>query len=104
VEGGTTGSVNIKTRRPLEFAKKITGEASIGAVRSDNADANDPQLSGLFNYLNDESTFGVMVQVFKQKRHLSRQAQEIPGGFFQIGAADPVAATKPDLVGVWAPG
>ncbi|QNN45328.1 TonB-dependent receptor [Thermomonas brevis] len=104
MEGGTVGSVNIKTRRPLEFADKITGEASIGAVRSDNADATDPQLSGLFNYRNDEGTFGVMVQAFKQKRHLSRQAQEIPGGFFQIGASDPVAATNPDLVGVWAPG
>src|SRR5690606_8048113 len=45
-----------------------------------------------------------MVQAFSQKRELSRQAQEIPGGFFQIGASDPVAATNPDLVGVWAPG
>lgn len=104
VEGGTTGSINIKTRRPLEFAKEISAEASVGAVRSDNADANDPQLSGLFNYRNADSTFGVMVQAFKQKRHLSRQAQEVPGGFFQIGAGDPVAATNPDLVGVWAPG
>src|SRR5690606_17070721 len=26
------------------------------------------------------------------------------GGFFQIGASDPVAATNPDLVGVWVPG
>lgn len=104
MEGGTTGTVNIKTRKPLDFAKPLTVEASIGAVRSDNADANDPQLSGLFNYRNDEGTFGVMVQAFKQKRHLSRQAQEVPGGFFQIGANDPVAATNPDLVGVWAPG
>ena len=103
-DGGTTGTVNIITRKPLEFAKQITAEASVGLVRSDQAKANDPQLSGLFNYKNDDNTFGVMVQAFSQKRELRREAQEIPGGFFQIGAGDPVAATNPDLVGVWAPG
>jgi len=103
-DGGTTGTVNIITRKPLEFANQITAEASVGLVRSDQAESNDPQLSGLFNYKNDDGTFGVMVQAFSQKRELRREAQEIPGGFFQIGATDPVAATNPDLVGVWAPG
>ncbi|KRG67011.1 TonB-dependent receptor [Pseudoxanthomonas dokdonensis] len=103
-DGGATGTVNILTRRPLQFADNITAEASIGAVRSENADSTDPQLSGLFNYKNDDGTFGVMVQAFKQKRELSRQAQEIPGGFFQIGATDPAGISNPDLVGVYAPG
>ncbi len=103
-DGGTTGTVNIVTRRPLEFADKITAEASIGAVYSDQAESADPQLSGLFNYKNDEGTFGVMVQAFKQKRELRREAQEIPGGFSQISATDPVAATNPDLIGVYVPG
>ncbi|KAF1685183.1 TonB-dependent receptor [Pseudoxanthomonas broegbernensis] len=103
-DGGTTGTVNIITRKPLEFAKQVTAEASIGAVRSDQAKSNDPQLSALFNYKNDDGTFGVMVQAFSQKRELRREAQEVPGGFFQIGADDGAAATHPDLVGVWAPG
>jgi iron complex outermembrane receptor protein len=80
-EGGTTGNVNIITRKPLEFAKPLTLEASVGMVRSDQADANDPQLSGLFNYRNDTNTFGVMVQAFSQKRSLRRDAQEIVGGW-----------------------
>lgn len=103
-EGGTTGTVNIITRKPLDFAESLTVEASVGAVYSDQADSNDPQLSGLFNYRNEEGTFGVLLQAFKQKRALRRDAQEIPGGFFQIADSDPVAATNPDLVGVYAPG
>ncbi|MGH8084837.1 MAG: TonB-dependent receptor [Lysobacter sp.] len=102
--GGTTGTVNILTRKPLQFADRISAEASIGAVHSDNAESTDPQLSGLFNYRNDAGTFGVLVQVFKQERELSRQAQEVPGGFFQIADTDPAGIANPDLVGVYAPG
>jgi iron complex outermembrane receptor protein len=103
-DGGTTGSINIITRKPLQFADRITAEASIGVVNAEQADSTDPQLSGLFNYKNDAGTFGVMVQAFSQKRELRREAQEVPGGFFQIADTDPVAATNPDLVGVWVPG
>lgn len=103
-DGGTTGTVNIITRKPLAFSKQLSAEASLGAVRSDQADSTDPQFSGLFNYKNADSTFGVMVQGFYQKRELRREAQEIPGGFFKIKATDPVAATNPDLVGVNVPG
>ncbi|WP_303636770.1 MULTISPECIES: TonB-dependent receptor [Stenotrophomonas] len=103
-DGGTTGTVNIITRKPLEFSKQFTAEGSIGMVRSDQAKSNDPQYSALFNYKNEEGTFGVMVQGFSQKRELRREAQEIPGGFFKIGANDPVALTNPDLIGVNVPG
>jgi iron complex outermembrane receptor protein len=103
-EGGTTGTVNILTRKPLQFDKSFTAEASLGTVYSDQADAYDPQISGLLNYKNEGETFGVMLQVFKEERSLRRDAQEIPGGFFTIAASDPVATTNPDLVGVQVPG
>lgn len=103
-EGGTTGTVNIITRKPLQFSDSLTVEASVGSVYSDQADSYDPQLSGLFNYKNEDGTFGVLLQVFKQERALRRDAQEVPGGFFRIAAGDPVAATNPDLVGVYVPG
>ncbi len=103
-EGGTTGTVNIVTRKPLQFAEQLTTEISLGGVYSDQADANDPQLSGLFNFKNDSGTFGVLLQAFKQERSLRREAQEVPGGFFRIAADDAVAATNPDLVGVYVPG
>ncbi len=103
-EGGTTGNVNIITRKPFQFDKSFTAEASLGSVYSDQANSWDPQLSGLLNYKNENETFGVLLQVFKQERSLRRDAQEIPGGFFTIAATDPVATTNPDLVGVQAPG
>jgi len=103
-EGGTTGTVNIITRKPFQFDKSFTFEASLGSVYSDQADSYDPQLSGLINYKNEAGTFGVLLQVFKQERSLRRDAQEIPGGFFTISATDPAGVSNPDLVGVQAPG
>ena len=102
-EGGTTGTVNIITRKPFQFDKSLTFEASLGSVYSDQADSYDPQLSGLINYKNESETFGVLLQVFKQERSLRRDAQEIPGGFFTIAATDPAGIANPDLVGVQAP-
>ena len=103
-EGGTTGTVNIITRKPFQFDDSMTFEASLGSVYSDQADSYDPQLSGLFNYKNESETFGVLLQVFKQERSLRRDAQEIPGGFFKIAATDPAGISNPDLVGVQVPG
>jgi len=103
-EGGTTGTVNILTRKPFQFKESLTFEASLGSVYSDQADSYDPQLSGLVNYKNDAETFGVLLQVFKQERSLRRDAQEIPGGFFTISATDPAGIANPALVGVQAPG
>ncbi|MBW8824071.1 MAG: TonB-dependent receptor [Xanthomonadales bacterium] len=102
-DGGTTGTVNIITRKPLQFAKGITGEGSIGAVYSDQAKKYDPQLSALFNYKNNAGNFAFMVQAFSQKRHLSRQAQELPGGFAQISPTSAVALAHPDLANVYYP-
>jgi iron complex outermembrane receptor protein len=103
-DGGTTGNVNIITRKPLDFEKQFTTNLSLGAVHSSLPDSNDPQLSGLFNYKNTDDTFGVMVQVFKQKRHLRREAQEIPGGFATIAPGSALAQSNPDLAGVKVPG
>jgi iron complex outermembrane receptor protein len=103
-DGGTTGTVNIITRKPFQFDKSVTFEASLGSVYADQADSYDPQISGLFNYKNEGGTFGVLLQVFKQERSLRRDAQEIPGGFFTISATDPAGISNPDLVGVQAPG
>jgi iron complex outermembrane receptor protein len=104
VDGGTTGNVDIITRKPLDFEKQFTTNLSIGAVNASLPDTTDPQLSGLFNYKNDGGTFGVMLQVFKQTRHLRREAQEIPGGFATIAPDSALAQSNPDLAGVKVPG
>lgn len=103
VEGGAAGSVDIITRKPLEFAKPMTAEASIGGVYSDLPSDTKPQFSGLFNWKNDSNTAGVLVQAFFEKRSLQRNGQEIVGGYSQIQATDPIAVAHPDLAGVYYP-
>ncbi|TKR29372.1 TonB-dependent receptor [Luteimonas gilva] len=102
-EGGSAGSVNIVTRRPLQFADEITTEASVGGVYADLPGKTDPQFNGLFNWRNADSSAGVMFQAFYEKRNLRRDGQEVVGGFNKIAATDPVVATNPDLAGVLYP-
>ena len=102
VEGGVTGSVDIITRKPLEFRQQLTVEGQAGGVYAEKPGTTDPQLSALVNWKNDASTFGVMLQAFSEHRHLRRDGQEILG-YSQIKAGSAVANAHPDLAGVWYP-
>lgn len=97
VEGGVAGTVDILTRKPLEFRKALTLEASLGAVYADLPKKTDPQFSALINWKGE--TVGVMAQVFSQKRSLRRDAIETLG-YSRIPANSPLVATHPDLAGV----
>src|SRR5580658_5748304 len=79
VEGGVAGSVDLITRKPLDFKKPFTFEASVGAVYADLPSKTDPQLSALLNWHNEDSTFGVLLQGFDEKRHLQREGVELLG-------------------------
>lgn len=76
IEGGTAGSVNIITRKPLEFSKQFTLEGSLGAVYADLPKKTDPQGSVMVAWRNESKTFGVMLQGFDEKRHLRRDGVE----------------------------
>ncbi|HEX7816494.1 TonB-dependent receptor [Dyella sp.] len=102
-EGGAAGSVDIITRKPLEFAKQYTTQLSVGGVYSDLPSSTKPQFSGLFNYKSDDNTFGVMAQAFYEKRSLQRDGQEVVGGYNQIAATSAIAQAHPDLAGVYYP-
>ena len=99
VEGGVAGSVDIVTRRPLDFKEQFTFSASAGFVYADLPDESDPQLSGLFNWKNDASTFGVMLQAFSEERHLRRDGVELLG-YGTIAPGSTIATSNPDLAGV----
>src|SRR5437763_4872840 len=115
VEGGVAGTVDIITRRSLDFIKPFTFEGSAGAVYDDLPSKTDPQLSALVNWRNDESNFGVLLQGFYERRHLRRDGVELlgydtisPTSWLVTGQADPangVAAgtPHPDLAGVQYP-
>ena len=102
VEGGVAGTVNIKTRRPLDFKQPLTVEFQGGAVYADLPKKTDPQLSGLIGWKSEEGTAGVMLQMFSEKRHLRRDGQEMLG-YNQIKAGSAIALSNPDLAGVWYP-
>ena len=99
VEGGVAGSVDIITRKPLDFAKPLTLEASVGAVYADLPEKTDPQFSVLVNWKNDANNFGVMLQVFSEKRHLRRDGEEILG-YDRSRRAARSRVAHPDLAGV----
>jgi len=75
-EGGTAGSVNIITRKPLEFSKQLTLEGSLGVVYADLAKKTDPQFSGMVAWRDESKTIGVLLQAFDEKRHLRRDGVE----------------------------
>lgn len=102
VEGGVVGSIDIRTRRPLDFSKNLSFDASLGGVYADLPGETAPQLSALLNWKNPQGTFGVMVQGFSEERHLRRDGQELLG-YEQIAPGSAVALSNPDLSGVWYP-
>ncbi len=103
IEGGVAGSVDIITRKPLEFKNNVTAEASIGVVHAQLPKKTDPQFSALVNWKNDAKTFGALLQVFSEKRHLRRDGQEILS-YDKIEAGSPMALAKPDLANAYYPG
>ncbi|KQY54693.1 TonB-dependent receptor [Lysobacter sp. Root494] len=103
VEGGSAGSVDIITRKPLQYADPFTASANIGAVYADLPGSTDPQFDALMNWQNAAGNLGVLVQGFYEKRSLRRDGQEVVGGYGVIGADAPVVQTNPDLAGVYYP-
>jgi iron complex outermembrane receptor protein len=103
IEGGVAGSVDIITRKPLEFKNNVTAEASIGVVHAQLPKKTDPQFSALVNWKNDAKTFGALLQVFSEKRHLRRDGQEILS-YDKIEPGSPMALAKPDLANAYYPG
>jgi iron complex outermembrane receptor protein len=102
VEGGVAGSIDIQTRKPLEFSQSFTTEASIGGVYAEQPDKIDPQVSALFNWKNASNTLGIMVQGFWEERHLRRDGVEVLG-YDQIRPGSDIAISNPDLANVWYP-
>jgi iron complex outermembrane receptor protein len=75
-EGGAAGTVDIETRKPLSFTKKLTVMGSVEGAYGSAAKKTDAQVSALVNWKNDEGTAGVLLQVFDEKRSLQRLGQE----------------------------
>src|ERR1700678_4145748 len=104
LEGGTAGTVDIITRKPLDFADPLTFEGSAQAEYSDMPHTIQPQLNGLLSWHDDTNHFGVMLQGFYEVRDLEREGQEFLGYNTITAAAEPaLVAAHPDLNGVLYP-
>src|ERR1700722_16905641 len=101
-EGGVAGSVDIITRKPLEFSKEFTLEASAGAVYADLPSHGAGQYSALAKFKNDANNFRVMLQLFSETRDLRRDGIEVLG-YDTIAPGSAVATAHPDLANVQYP-
>ena len=102
-EGGISGSVDIVLRKPLDFKQSLSGEVALGAVYADLPGKTDPQLSGLLAWKNQDSTLGVLLQAYKEDRHLRRDGEET-FSYGVITAAQAAASGNPELAGKRMPG
>jgi iron complex outermembrane receptor protein len=102
LEGGVAGSVNIETRRPLDFKQQLSGEVSLQAIYADLPERTDPQVNALINWKNDANTFGIFLQGFSEDRHERRDGQEFYG-YTAISPTSNAAIAHPDLSNVMAP-
>jgi iron complex outermembrane receptor protein len=98
-EGGIGGTVNIKTRNPLDLPS-TTFSASLQGSYSDLADSTDPQVGALFSWKNEAESLGFLVAGIYQERHLRRDGIEFLGYSDRV-IDDQGGATVavPDLLG-----
>jgi iron complex outermembrane recepter protein len=102
VEGGAAGTVDIRTRKPLQAREQFSMSGAVDNVYTTLADKNDPQANVLLNWKDDSNTFGIMAHIFSEKRSLRRDGQELLD-WRQVASDNPVVAIDPKLAGVWFP-
>ncbi len=67
LEGGIGGTVNVKTRRPLDIKKKTTFAATVKNKQNDLVDEVDPSVSFLAGWNNEAHDFGFLVSAGYQR-------------------------------------
>lgn len=98
-EGALGGTVNLKTRKPLELdahTYQVSGELS----RSSLYDETDPSGSFLGSWKNDDERFGILAAYSVEKLTSGRQVLESLSGYYEYFAEDP-ATNQESTVGAW---
>ncbi|HBK47277.1 MAG TPA: TonB-dependent receptor, partial [Xanthomonadaceae bacterium] len=84
-EGAIGGIVNVRSFRPLELVKTLTN-VSVESSQSQKADAHDPRVSGLFNWVNADATFGLLVSAAHAQRSLRQdRVNEVEWNYYADG-------------------
>jgi iron complex outermembrane receptor protein len=98
-EGGIGGTVNIKTRNPLDLPSGMFS-ASLQGSYTELADSTDPQAGALFSWKNSSDTVGLLIAGIYQERNLRRDGIEYLGYSDRaITAEGGEIAAVPDLLG-----
>ncbi len=108
-DGGLAGTINVTTRKPLDEPARLGGLISVGGVYADLPDKTSPQLNASMNWKNEANTFGLIGQLFSEKRYVrrdsaSRLAYGANSGWDQINTSTMLGVTDPSLNGVRLPG
>jgi TonB-dependent receptor len=79
--GGLGATININTLKPLAVGKTMSS-VGVKAVKDESGDGVTPELSGVANWVNDDSTFGVsLFGSFQERdsgsRHMSTEVYEL---------------------------
>jgi iron complex outermembrane receptor protein len=104
VDGGLAGTINVTTRKPLNEKKNFGGMVSVGGVYADLPGKTGQQLNATLNWKNDANTFGVIGQVFSEKRYVRRDSVSRLGygansGWDQINTSTMLGITDASLAG-----
>ncbi|NQZ86535.1 MAG: TonB-dependent receptor [Colwellia sp.] len=103
-EGGLGGTVVVHTRRPLDM-ESGTFAGSIEGQYSEIPEKWDPSGSALYNWNNEDETFGFVLAASVQKRTVERHSQESDFGWFGPGIARIAGGlSAPSTDGVGNPG
>ncbi|HZF25146.1 MAG TPA: TonB-dependent receptor [Steroidobacteraceae bacterium] len=99
-EGGVGGTIDVKTRNPLDL-ESMTIYGRLEAAYTDMAEDTDPQAGALFSWKNSSETIGFLIAGTYQDRHIRRDGVEVLG-YFPVDT-DPSAAVNnvlvPSLIG-----
>ena len=79
IEGGVAGSVDIITRKPLDFRSRSRSKPPSAPCTRICPRKTDGQYSALAAFKNDAGNFGIMLQLFSETRDLRRDGVEILG-------------------------
>ena len=104
IEGGVAGTVDIITRKPLDFKQPLSFEASAQAVHATLAGEDRPAgTARLVNWKNaDRTPSALCCKASPKNASLRRDGQELLQ-WGQISPTSKIAAAHPDLANVWYP-
>ena len=94
LEGGVSGSVDIRTPRPMDYKQGLTGSLTGGAVYSDLPSKVDPQANVLLSWNNGR--VGMLAIGFYEKRDVRRDGEEVLGY-----SAPPTGGVAPATAAAW---